>query len=175
LTASNLDLENLNLLLNQGLFVYCKDSKGNSLLHVAFQQFDREEANARKICERLLKLGLDPNKLNSHNQSPLHLAVLYRFMPIIGLSLRKKKAIEFAINYNKGPGFPKFDFHLVDESDHTTLMHLATASGDPEIISLLYARTINNKKYFFRIKISLFSMRTAKTRTRNKWPTQTCL
>lgn len=114
--------ENLRELIQLGADVNTVTDEGTNLLHHAANSLSPWPEQEKKM-EEVLKYGLDVNAFSRNGHTPLHSAAIRFFVkkaPFGCMELLVQAGADVRVRH-----------------DNTTLLHLAVASGQPEMLSLL--------------------------------------
>ena len=124
-------------LLKYGADVHKYDVDGNNSLHVLMCLFDSDVNSYQKIAELLLSYGLNPNALNKHKWSAIHLAI----------KRGQNQAVKWIMEYNesrrnenKGNEFIEFN----SEGGRYETFNLNARGGDEKLTPLHLAVMQNN-------------------------------
>jgi ankyrin repeat protein len=130
-TRSNPNATQLDFYLDLGLDLHAVDYHGNNLLHeLAFRQNKYTINGFRSLLEKLVSLGLDPNKENYGGQTPLHIVAGDRRRLLI-LPSADGMPIDLVISVTK-------NINAIDNHGITPL-HLAAAVSAYNVTKLLEA------------------------------------
>lgn len=110
----NSNLNMLNLLIDHNANTSVTDMRGQSLLHLAIYQRDKD------ICQRLISIGLDVNICDREGSTPLHVAA----------EINDAEVVKILLENNA-------DVNKTDYDNYTPLHVAARVKNSTEVLELL--------------------------------------